>query len=165
MSYFRTGRTELAVRSQRTWRPSRAGDVDAAMQTNGLRWLLSEDGRTAIPPQDAAEIVRAWRESRVSIAVTDGGRFGSASIFDLSGRNGPRQIGGSMPLASIADRGTRLVNHRESGRRYVQGRDRFHAATKRLLSVPWSVNGQTICSDGIIKNYKNQYNKNNTIIT
>jgi len=109
VSYFRTGRTELAVRSQRTWRPSRAGDVDAAMQTNGLRWLLSEDGRTAIPPQDAAEIVRAWRESRVSIAVTDGGRFGSASIFDLSGRNGPRQIGGSLPLASIANRGTRLL--------------------------------------------------------
>jgi hypothetical protein len=114
VSYFRTARTELAVRSQRTWRPSRAGDVDVAMQTDGqktghLRWLLSEDGRTAIPPQDAAEIVRAWRESRVSIAVTDGGRFGSASIFDLSGRNGPRQIGGSLPLASIANRGTRLL--------------------------------------------------------
>jgi hypothetical protein len=85
VSYFRTGRTELAVRSQRTWRPSRAGDVDAAMQTNGLRWLLSEDGRTAILPQGAAEIVWAWRGSRVSIVVTDGGRSGSASIFDLSG--------------------------------------------------------------------------------
>ena len=109
MSYFRTARTELAVRSQRTWRPSRAGDVDAAMQTNGLRWLLSEDGRTAILPQGAAEIVWAWRGSRVSIVVTDGGRSGSASIFDLSGRNGPRQIGGSLPLASIANRGTRLL--------------------------------------------------------
>ena len=86
----RSARTELSVRSQSTWRPSRAGDVDVAMQTDGeetghLRWLLSEDGRTAILPQDAAEIVRAWRGSRVSIAVTDGGGSGSASIFDLSG--------------------------------------------------------------------------------
>ena len=48
-------------------------------------WLLSQDGRTAILPQDAAEIVRAWRGSRVSIAVTDGGGSGGASIFDLSG--------------------------------------------------------------------------------
>jgi hypothetical protein len=86
----RSARTELSVRSQRTWRPSSAGDVDVAMQTDGqetghLRWLLSQDGRTAILPQDAAEIVRAWRGSRVSIAVTDGGGSGGASIFDLSG--------------------------------------------------------------------------------
>jgi hypothetical protein len=83
----RSARTEL---SQRTWQQSRAGDVDAAMQTDDqetghLRRLLSQDRRTAILPQDAAEIVRTWRGSRVSIAVTDGGGSGGASIFDLSG--------------------------------------------------------------------------------
>jgi hypothetical protein len=86
----RSARTEISVRAQGTWRPSRAGDVDVALQTDGqetghLRWLLSQDGRTASLPQDAAETVRAWRESRVSIAVTDGGGSGGASIFDLSG--------------------------------------------------------------------------------
>jgi hypothetical protein len=84
-----SARTKLSVRSQSTWRPSRAGDVDVAMQTDDqetghLRWLLSEDGRTAILPQDAVEIVRAWRASRVAIAVTDGGGSGGASICDLS---------------------------------------------------------------------------------
>jgi hypothetical protein len=86
----RSARTEISVRAQGTWRPSRAGDVDVALQTDGqetghLRWLLSQDGRTASLPQDAAETVRAWRESRISIAVTDGGGSGGASIFDLSG--------------------------------------------------------------------------------
>jgi hypothetical protein len=86
----RSARTEISVRAQGTWRPSRAGDVDVALQIDGretghLRWLLSQDGRTASLPQDAAEIVRAWSQSRVSIAVTDGGGSGGASIFDLSG--------------------------------------------------------------------------------
>jgi hypothetical protein len=86
----RSARTEISVLAQGTWRPSRAGDVDVALQMDGqetghLRWLLSQDGRTASLPQDAAEIVRTWRESRVSIAVTDGGGSGGASIFDLSG--------------------------------------------------------------------------------
>jgi hypothetical protein len=87
----RSARTEISVRAQGTWRPSRAGDVDVALQTDGqataqhLRWLLSQDGRTASLPQDAAETVRAWSENRVSIAVTDGGGSGGASIFDLSG--------------------------------------------------------------------------------
>jgi hypothetical protein len=86
----RNARTEIAVRAQGTWRPSRAGDVDVALQVDGretghLRWLLSQDGRTASLPQDAAETVRAWSESRVSITVTDGGGSGGASVFDLSG--------------------------------------------------------------------------------
>jgi hypothetical protein len=86
----KSARTEISVRAQGTWRPSRAGDVDVALQTDGqetghLRWLLSQDGRTAALPLDAAETVRAWREGRVSIAVTDGGGSGRASIFDLSG--------------------------------------------------------------------------------
>jgi hypothetical protein len=86
----RRARTEISVLAQGTWRPSHAGDVDVALQMDGqetghLRWLLSQDGRTASLPQDAAETVRAWRESRVSIAVTDGGGSGGASIFDLSG--------------------------------------------------------------------------------
>jgi len=87
----RSARTEISVRAQGTWRPSRPGDVDVALQMDGqatgqhLRWLLSQDGRTASLPQDAAETVRAWSESRISIAVTDGGGSGGASIFDLSG--------------------------------------------------------------------------------
>jgi hypothetical protein len=86
----RNARTEISLRAQGTWRPSRAGDVAVALQIDGqetghLRWLLSQDGRTASLPQDAAETVRAWSESRVSIAVTDGGGSGGASIFDLSG--------------------------------------------------------------------------------
>jgi hypothetical protein len=86
----RNARTEISVLAQGTWRPSHAGDVDVALQMDGqqtghLRWLLSQDGRTASLPRDAAETVRAWRESRVSIAVTDGGGSGGASIFDLSG--------------------------------------------------------------------------------
>lgn len=87
----RNARTEISVRAQGTWRPSRAGDVDVALQTDGqaatehLRWLLSQDGRTASLPQDASETVRAWSENRISIAVTDGGGSGGASIFNLSG--------------------------------------------------------------------------------
>jgi hypothetical protein len=86
----RSTRTEISVRAHGSWRPSRAGDVDVALQIDGretghLRWLLSEDGRTASLPQDAAETVRAWRESRVSIAVIDGAGSGGASIFDLFG--------------------------------------------------------------------------------
>jgi hypothetical protein len=86
----RNARTQISVRAQSTWRPSRAGDVDVALQTDGqetghFHWLLSQDGRTASFPQDAAETVRAWHESRVSIAVTDGSGSGGASIFDLSG--------------------------------------------------------------------------------
>jgi hypothetical protein len=86
----RGARTEISVRAQGTWRPSRAGDVDVALQTDGkeavhLRWLLSQDGRTASLPQDAAETVRTWRDSRVSIAITDATGSGGASIFDLSG--------------------------------------------------------------------------------
>jgi hypothetical protein len=86
----RSARSEISVRTQGTWRPSRTGDVDVALQIDGqgtghLRWLLSQDGRTASLPQDAAETVRAWRESRVSIAVTDGSGSGGTSIFDLAG--------------------------------------------------------------------------------
>jgi hypothetical protein len=87
----RNARTEISVRAQGTWRPTRAGDVDVALQTDSqstaqhVRWLLSQDGRTASWAQDSAETVRAWRESRISVAVTDGGGSGGTSIFDLSG--------------------------------------------------------------------------------
>jgi hypothetical protein len=86
----RNAHTEISVRAQGAWRASRAGDVDVALQvddkeTAHLRWWLSQDGRMASLPQDAAETVRAWSESRVSITVTDGGGSGGASVFDLSG--------------------------------------------------------------------------------
>jgi hypothetical protein len=87
----RNTRTEISVRARGTWRPARAGDVDVALQTDGQatgqhsRWLLSPDGRTASLPQDAADTIRAWSKTRISIAVTDGGGSGGASIFDLSG--------------------------------------------------------------------------------
>ena len=77
-SRCRSARTEFSVPAPGTWRPSRTGNVDVAGQNDGqetgpFRRLLSQDGRTAILPQDAAEIVRAWRESSVWIVVTDGG--------------------------------------------------------------------------------------------
>jgi hypothetical protein len=116
-------RTEISVRAQGMWRASRAGDVDVAMRTDGqetghFRWLLSDYGRTASLPQDAAETVRAWRESRVSITVTDGGGSGGASIFDLSGVEAVARLAAACHWP-LADRGTRSLHQKESGRRYI----------------------------------------------
>jgi hypothetical protein len=71
-------------------------------------------GRRAVALQgweDGFPSLRAWRESRLSIAVTYGGRlWRPVDLRSLRRRNGPRQIDRNMPLASIADRGTWPLN-------------------------------------------------------
>jgi len=122
----RSACTELSAqaRAQGTWRPSRVGDVDAAVQTDGqetghLHWLLSQ--LVALPGWEDGHPSTGRRRDHPSLAHEQGRDHGHrrrrlwrrVDLRSLRRRNGPRQIGGSMPLASIADRDTRPLTRRK----------------------------------------------------
>jgi hypothetical protein len=88
----RNGRTELAVRTRGTWRPSRTGDVEVTMTTDGsvaahFGWQLAADGKSASSREDAAGVVQGFSARKMSIAISDKAGNSGAAEFDLSGIN------------------------------------------------------------------------------
>jgi hypothetical protein len=87
----RRGRTELLVRTEGTWRASRAGDVQVDYQINGqplvrLPWAASADGTTAIYKDDAVGFLQSLPEgARLKINLLDGPGPGHEATFQLAG--------------------------------------------------------------------------------
>ena len=119
----KSARTELSV-AHRALGGCRPGDADAAMQTDGhetghLHWLLSQ--LVALPGWEDGHPSTGRRRDHPSLAHEQGRDHGHrrrrlwrrVDLRSLRRRNGPRQIGGSMPLASIADRDTRPLTRRK----------------------------------------------------
>jgi hypothetical protein len=90
-------RTELLVRTEGTWRVSRAGAVQVEYQINDQSvvrqaWTMSPDGRTAIHKDDAVELLQSLPEgARLKINVLDGSDPGQEATFQLAGLDAVRE--------------------------------------------------------------------------
>jgi hypothetical protein len=93
----RGGRTELLVRTEGTWHPSRAGDVQVDYQINDqpivrLPWTAPADGKTAIYKNDAIGLLHSLPEgARLKINVQDAPGPGHQATFQLVGLNAVRE--------------------------------------------------------------------------
>jgi hypothetical protein len=93
----RGGRTELLVRTEGTWHPSRAGDVQVHYQINDqpsvrLLWTALADGKTAIYKNDAIGLLQSLPEgARLKINVQDGTGASYEATFQLAGLNVVRE--------------------------------------------------------------------------
>jgi hypothetical protein len=93
----RGGRTELLVRTEGTWHPSRAGDVQIDYQINDqpvvrLPWTAPADGKTAIYKNDAIGLLQSLPEgARLKINVQDAPGPGHQATFQLVGLNAVRE--------------------------------------------------------------------------
>jgi hypothetical protein len=89
-------RTELLVRTEGTWRASRAGEVQVDYQINDqplvkLVWAASADGRTAIYKDDAVGLLQSLPEgARLKINVRDGPGDSHEATFQLAGLDAVR---------------------------------------------------------------------------
>jgi len=90
-------RTDLLVRTEGTWRKSRAGEVQVDHQINDqpsvrLAWTASADGRTAIYKDDAVGFLQSLPESgRLKISVLDGPGPSHEATFELAGLDAVRE--------------------------------------------------------------------------
>jgi hypothetical protein len=90
-------RTELLVRTEGTWRASRAGEVQVDYQINDqpvvrLAWAASADGRTAIYKDDAVGLLQSLPEgARLKINVRDGPGDSHEATFQLAGLDAVRE--------------------------------------------------------------------------
>jgi hypothetical protein len=107
----RGGRTELVVRTEGTWRASRAGEVLVDYQINDQPlvrrpWAASADGKTAIYKDDALGFLQALPEgARLKINVLDGPGAGHEATFPLDGLDAVRaKIAAACKWAPAADR-------------------------------------------------------------
>ena len=91
------GRTELLVRTEGTWRTSRAREVRVDYQVNDqapLRssWTATADGKTATYKDDAAGLLQSLPEgARLKINVLDGPGLNHEATFQLAGLDTVRQ--------------------------------------------------------------------------
>jgi|SRR5450631_138096 hypothetical protein len=89
-------RTELLVRTEGTWRASRAGEFQVDYQINEqplvkLVWAASADGRTAIYKDDAVGLLQSLPEgARLKINVRDGPGDSHEATFQLAGLDAVR---------------------------------------------------------------------------
>jgi hypothetical protein len=90
-------RTELVLRSEGTWRISRASEVQVDYQINdqsvvSLQWAGSADGKAATYKDDAVNLLRSLPEgARLKINVFDGHGPGHGATFQLTGLDAIRK--------------------------------------------------------------------------
>jgi hypothetical protein len=88
-------RTELVLRTEGTWRISRASEVQVDYQINdqsvvSLQWAGSADGKAATYKDDAVNLLRSLPEgARLKISVFDGP--GHGATFQLTGLDAIRK--------------------------------------------------------------------------
>ena len=93
----RGGRTEFLVRTEGTWRASRAREVQVDYQINDqpvvrLPWTMSADGRTAIYKDDPVALLQSLPEgARLKINVLDEPGASHEATFDLAGLDAVRE--------------------------------------------------------------------------
>jgi hypothetical protein len=93
----RGGRTEFLVRTEGTWRVSRAREVQVDYQINDqpvvkLLWTMSADGRTAIYKDDPVALLQSLPEgARLKINVLDEPGTSHEATFDLAGLDAVRE--------------------------------------------------------------------------
>jgi hypothetical protein len=93
----RGGRTEFLVRTEGTWRASRAREVQVDYQINDqpvvrLSWTVSADGRTAIYKDDPVALLQSLPEdARLKINVLDEPGASHEAMFQLAGLNEVRE--------------------------------------------------------------------------
>ena len=93
----RGGRTELLVRTEGTWRASRAREVQVDYQINDqpvvkLTWTASPDGKTAIYRDDAVGLLQSLPDgARLKIDVLDEPGPGHEATFQLTGLDAVRE--------------------------------------------------------------------------
>jgi hypothetical protein len=93
----RGGRTEFLVRTEGTWRVSRAREVQVDYQINDqpvvrLPWTMSADGRTAIYKDDPVALLQSLPEgARLKINVLDEPGASHEATFDLAGLDAVRE--------------------------------------------------------------------------
>ena len=104
-------RTELLVRTEGTWRGSRAGEVRVDYQINEqslvrLAWTVSADGKTAIYKEDAIGLLQSLPEAaRLKINVTDGPGDSHEATFQLAGLDAVREkIAAACKWAPVANK-------------------------------------------------------------
>ena len=93
----RGGRTEFLVRTEGTWRASRAREVQVDYQINDqpvvrLSWTVSADGRTAIYKDDPVALLQSLPEdARLKINVLDEPAASHEATFQLAGLDAVRE--------------------------------------------------------------------------
>ena len=93
----RGGRTEFLVRTEGTWRVSRAREVQVDYQINDqpvvrLAWTMSADGRTAIYKDDPVALLQSLPEgAQLKINVLDEPGASHEATFDLAGLDAVRE--------------------------------------------------------------------------
>jgi Type VI secretion system VasI, EvfG, VC_A0118 len=90
-------RTELLLRTEGAWRPSRASEVQVDYQINDqpvvrLQWTVSTDGTPARYKDDAIEVLRSLPEgARLKTSVLDSWGLGQEATFKLTGLDSVRK--------------------------------------------------------------------------
>jgi hypothetical protein len=90
-------RTEVLVRTEGTWRASRAREVQVDYQINDqplvkLSWSASADGRTAIYKEDPVGLVQSLPDgAQLKINVLDESGSGHEATFELTGLDPVRE--------------------------------------------------------------------------
>jgi hypothetical protein len=104
-------RTELLLRTEGTWRATRASEVQVDYQINDqpfvrLQWTVSADGTTASYKDDAVELLRSLPEgARLIISVFDRQGLGQKATFQLTGLDNVRKkIGLACKWPSTAEK-------------------------------------------------------------
>jgi hypothetical protein len=93
----RGGRTELLVRTEGSWRASRAREVQVDYQINDqplvkLTWTSSPDGKTAIYKDDAVGLLQSLPDgARLKINVLDELGPSHEATFQLTGLDAVRE--------------------------------------------------------------------------
>jgi hypothetical protein len=107
----RASRTELLLRTEGTWRVSRASGVQVDYQINDQsfvrrQWTVSADGKTASYKDDATELLRSLPEgARLKISVFDGRGPSQEATFQLTGLDSVRKkIGLACKWPPTADK-------------------------------------------------------------
>jgi hypothetical protein len=104
-------RTEVLLRTQGTWRPSRSSTVQVDHQINDqplvrLRWSMSADGKTASYGNDAVGFLQSLPEgARLKVSVLDRTGPGHEATFQLDGLDAVRKrIAAPCKWATAADK-------------------------------------------------------------
>jgi hypothetical protein len=118
----RGGRTELLVRTEGTWRSSRAHEIQVAYQIDDepvvrLPWAASADGSSVSYRSDAAGLLQSLPEGgRLKITVLDGPDRQNQATFSLAGWDMVRdRIAAACKWTATTSRST--TNKVSSGRR------------------------------------------------
>ena len=106
-------RTELLVRTEGTWRASRAGEIQVEYQINDLpvvklSWTASADRKTAIYQDDPVGLLQSLPEGgRLKINVLDAPDPSHEATFQLAGLNAVRdKIAAACKWAPVANKVT-----------------------------------------------------------